>query len=298
VAPQRADLRINVFYPGVRLVPQKSPGSVIIARMHLRNASLALVSAALCLSACTEKGGDDSFVTLGNTSLGDGDGDTTGGDGDGDPGDGDGDSGDGDGDSGDGDGDGDSGDGDGDSGDGDGDTGGGPACEGAEAPAGTPTIGQQASHWAGFTVDGENWDYCEMQGTPFVLVISGAWCGPCQDLAAGMAGQASSFDVAAILGGMQAGTLGFVEVLLDNFNDFGEVSVADLQAWEGMYPNEHVHLIGDPTPGQDGTEPLWIYLGPVHMGGVPSGVLIDAEFNIEALGLNESLTAAAANYGG
>ncbi|PRQ06825.1 TlpA family protein disulfide reductase [Enhygromyxa salina] len=260
--------------------------------MHLRQLSIAFVCVALGLSACTEEGADD-FSSIGNETPGDGDGDTTGGDGDGDTGDGDGDPA-----TGDGDGDPTTGDGDGDptTGDGDGDP--GPACMGTEAPAGTPTVGQQASHWAGFTAEGEDWDYCEMQGTPFVLVISGAWCGPCQDLAAGMAGQASSFDVASILAGLEAGSLGFVEVLLDNFNDFGEVSVADLQAWEDMYPNDYVHLVGDPTPGQDGTEPLWIYLGPVHMGGVPAAILIDAAFNVEVMGMSESLATAAANYGG
>jgi hypothetical protein len=258
---------------------------------------LAVALATTFAFACVKDGDNDD---LGNTELGnDGfdptsDGDTGDGDGDSGDGDGDGDTGDGDGDSGDGDGD--SGDGDGDSGDGDGDTGGGPACQGTEAPAGNPQVGQPVSHWAGFTADGSNWDYCELAGTPFVLVISGAWCGPCNDLAAGMAGQASSFtaQVEPVIAGLEAGTLGFVEVLLDNFNDFGATSMADLVAWEGMYPNEFVHLVGDATPGTDGTEPLWIYLGPVHMGAVPSGILVDADFNIEALGLDAALTGAAA----
>jgi hypothetical protein len=268
---------------------------------HLNHFAFAL--ATTCLFACTAKDGEDSDTLndLGNDGFtgdgdeetaGDGDGDTGDGDGDGDTGDGDGDTGDGDGDTGDGDGDGEPGDG-----DGDGDTGGGPACEGMEAPAGTPSVGQQVSHWGGgFKADGEAWDYCELAGTPFVLVISGAWCGPCNDLAAGMAGQQSSFtaQVAPIIAGLEAGTVGFVEVLLDNFNDFGATSMADLVAWEGMYPNEFVHLIGDATPGTDGTEPLWIYLGPVHMGAVPSGILVDADFNIEALGLEAALTGAAA----
>jgi hypothetical protein len=241
--------------------------------------------------ACTPDENDD----LGNTELGNESPETTG-DGDGDPGDGDGDPGDGD--PGDGDGDGDPGDGDGDSGDGDGDA--GPACMGETAPAGVLQVGQPVSHWAGFTHDGTDWDYCELAGTPFVLVISGAWCGPCQDLAAGMAGMNSSWgaQLDPIRAGLENGTLGFVEVLLDNFNDFGATSVQDLVAWEGMFPNEHVHLIGDATPGTDGTEPLWIYLGPVHMGSVPSGILVDANFNVEVLGLSESIATAAANYGG
>ncbi|PRP90699.1 hypothetical protein ENSA5_62450 [Enhygromyxa salina] len=272
--------------------------------MKLRHLSIAFMSTALALSACTEEGADDlTDLGVDADAETDGDGDS----GDGDSGDGDGDSGDGDADSGDGDsgdgdsGDGDSGDGDGDSGDGDsgdGDTGGGAACMGAEAPAGSPQIGQPISHWAGFNDLGEQWDYCELEGTPFLLIISGAWCGPCNDLAAGMAGQASSFDVESIRAGLEAGTLEFVEVLLDNFIDFGETSVQDLQAWEMMYPNEHVYLIGDATPGQNGDEPLWIYLSPIHMGGVPSGVLVDADFNIEATGISESLAAATANYGG
>jgi hypothetical protein len=258
---------------------------------------LALVLATTFAFACTKDDGDDlgnsSLTTLGNDEL-----DTTG-DGDGDPGDGDGEPGDGDGDPTAGDGDGDpTGDGDGDptTGDGDGDP--GPACDGMEAPAGNPQVGQPVSHWGGgFKADGSSWDYCELAGTPFVLVISGAWCGPCNDLAAGMAGDPTSSFVAQvepIRAGLEAGTLGFVEVLLDNFNDCGATSMADLVAWEEMYPNEFVHLIGDATPGTDGTEPLWIYLGPVHMGAVPSGILVDADFNIEALGLDAALTGAAA----
>ncbi len=256
---------------------------------------LSLILATTFVLACTSDPDDgDTLLTLGLTlgeETGDGDGDS--GDGDGDSGDGDGD---GDGDADAGDGDGDSGDGDGDSGDGDGDA--PAACDGPVAPAGVLEVGQPFSHWAGFTADGSDWDFCEMAGTPFVLVISGAWCGPCNDLAAGMAGMPSSFQVEEIRAGLENGTLGFVEVLLDNFLDFGPTSVDDLIAWEGMYPNEHVHLVGDPTPGTEGTEPLWIYLGPVHMGAVPSGVLIDANFNVEVMGLEAALSTAAANYGG
>jgi hypothetical protein len=260
--------------------------------------SLAL--ATTFLFACTNDDGDDSdtLLSLGNTTF-----ETTG-DGDGDPGDGDGDptAGDGDGDptTGDGDGDPTTGDGDGDptTGDGDGDA--NPACDGTMAPGGVLQVGQPVSHWAGITHDGSTWDYCELAGTPFVLVISGAWCGPCKDLAAGMSGMSSSWgaQLDPIRAGLEAGTLGFVEVLLDNFIDYGPTSESDLMAWEQMYPNEFVHLVGDPTPGTDGTEPLWIYLGPVHNGSVPAGILVDANFNVEALGLSESIAAAAANYGG
>ncbi|NVB43370.1 hypothetical protein G6O69_36430 [Pseudenhygromyxa sp. WMMC2535] len=180
------------------------------------------------------------------------------------------------------------------------DTGGGAACAGPVAPAGEIAVGSQVSHWAGFTVEGEDWDYCELEGTPFLLIISGAWCGPCNDLAAGFAGQGSSYDaeLAPVIAGLEAGTLSAVEVLLDNFTDYGATSLEDLQAWEGMYPNEYVHLIGDPTEGQDGGEPLWIYLGPVHEGAVPSGILVDADFNLEVEGLGEAISAAGTNYGG
>jgi hypothetical protein len=199
------------------------------------------------------------------------------------------------------DGDGDAGDGDGDPGDGDpGDGDAGPACDGALAPDGVLQVGQPVSHWAGFTHDGSTWDYCELAGTPFVLVVSAAWCPPCQDLAAGMAGLSSTWgaQLDPIRAGLEAGTLGFVEVVLDNFLDDGPTSVSDLLVWEGMYPNELVHLIGDPTLGTNGAEPLWIYLAPIHDGSVPAGILVDANFNVEVLGLSESITAAAANYGG
>ena len=267
---------------------------------HYRN-SIILALATTFVFACDKGEGDgDTLLTLttAGETVGDGDGDeTSSGDGDGDPsGDGDGEPGDGDGEPGDGDGD-PTGDGDGD---GDGDTGGGPACEGAVAPDGVVAVGSQFSHWEGFTADGGMWDYCEMAGTPFILVISGAWCGPCNDLAAGMSGMPSSWgaQLDPIRAGLEAGTLGFVEVLLDNYIDFGPTAVSDLMQWEGQYPNEYVHLVGDATPGTDGTEPLWIYLGAYHMGAVPYGVLIDAEFNLETLGLMESVAAASAKYGG
>jgi hypothetical protein len=271
--------------------------------VNVRCLTLALAASTLALSACTTDGDADTAASL--TTL---DGTTGDGDGDGDPATGDGD-GDGDPTTGDGDGDGDptTGDGDGDgdptTGDGDGDpttTGGGAACMGETAPAGVLAVGQPVSHWAGFTSEGEDWDYCELEGTPFILVVSGAWCGPCQDLASGMAGMNSSWgaQLDPILAGLQAGTLGFVEVLLDNFQDFGPASVSDLQAWEAMYPNEYVHLIGDPTEGLNGNEPLWIYLADVHMGSVPSGILVDADFNLEVTGLQEAITQGGANYGG
>jgi hypothetical protein len=252
------------------------------------------------LFACTDKSEDDGTAELGMEAetSGDGDGDPTGdGDGDGDPTTGDGD--------GDGDGDPTTGDGDGDpttgDGDGDGDTGGGAACMGMEAPAGSIAIGQPFSHWGGgFTPEGEEWDYCNLEGTPFILVISGAWCGPCNDLAAGMAGLQSGWgtQLDPIRAALETGQLAFVEVLLDNFIDFDAVALSDLQQWEMMYPNEFVHLIGDPTPGLNGTEPLWIYMSPVHNGAVPEGVLIDANFNVEAMGLQSAVATATANYTG
>src|SRR5690606_11009696 len=246
------------------------------------------------LAACTPEDGDDTS-TLGltqstpHTTV-----DTTeAGDGDRGPGDGDGDGAPGDGDGAPGDGDGSPGDGDGAPGDG--------ACMNPEAPAGVLEIGQPFSRWSGgFTVDGEMWDYCELEGTPFLLILSAGWCGPCQDFAAGLSGQASSWtaDLEPVLAGLDAGNLSIVEIMLDNFLDFGPVALSDLQAWEGMFHNDKVHLLGDATPGTDGTEPHWIYLGPVHMGSVPAGVLVDANFNLEVTGLGESVAAAAANYGG
>ena len=180
------------------------------------------------------------------------------------------------------------------------DTGGNAACMGAVAPAGTLAVGSPVSHWAGLTADGEEWDYCELGGQPFLLIISGGWCGPCQDLAAGLAGQASSWgaQLDPIRNGLEAGTLGVVDVLLDNFNDFDAATAADAAQWEAMFPNPLVHVLADPTPGLDGGEPLWQYLGPVHNGSIPSGILVDADFNVEVMGLSESISTASAKYGG
>ena len=255
--------------------------------MKPRHLAATLLCSAFVFPACTGDGGDDSTTMADGDTGTSGDGDTTGeGDGDGDA------SGDGDGDT--------SGDGDGDpTGDGDGDTGGGAACMGELAPAGTLAIGEPVSHWAGFTTEGEDWDYCMMEGTPFLLVLSAGWCGPCQDLASGMSGGPTSFEnLAPVIAGLEAGTLGFVEVLVDNYIDFGPTSLADLQMWEASYPNEHIHLIGDPTPGTNGQEPLWIYLSPSHMGSVPAGVLVDAEFNLEVMILPTALSTAGSKYGG
>lgn len=264
--------------------------------MTYRYITATLSVTTLALVACTSDT-VDPYESLGSpTGISSGDGDAT--TGDGDAGDGDGDGAPGDGDGAPGDGDGAPGDGDGAPGDGDGAPGAG--CMGAEAPAGVLTVGMPFSHWGGgFDLEGNMVDYCEMAGTPFMLVISGAWCGPCNDLAAGLAGlQNSSFfdSLAPIRAAMDAGTFGVVEVLLDNFSDFGPVSVADLQSWETMYNNPNVMLIGDPTLGTEGTEPLWIYLGPVHMGALPAGVLVDADFNLEATGLSESIALATSKY--
>jgi hypothetical protein len=262
--------------------------------------TITLVSTVLALAACPEEG-DDATDEAGPTTTEDsttGDGDTTG---DSDT------SGDGDTTSGDGDttsGDGDTTSGDGDTTDGDStDTGNvNDACMGMVAPAGTLTVGQPVSHWGGgFTVEGDEWDYCQMGGTPFLLILSAGWCGPCHDLASGFAGQPSSWDpavLAPVIAGMEAGTLGVVELVVDNFSDFDATSLADLQSWEMMHPNEHIHLLGDPTPGVNGEEVMWQYLAPSHMGGVPSGILVDADFNLEVIDLQGSITTAGMKYGG
>ena len=176
------------------------------------------------------------------------------------------------------------------------------ACMGMVAPAGTLVVGQPVSHWGGlFDLDGNDFDYCELGGKPFLLILSAGWCGPCHDLSAAFAGQASSWD-AAMIGqvnaGMEAGTLAVVDIIIDNYNDFDATSLADLQMWESMHPNEFVHLVGDPTPGVNGEEPLWQYLGPSHMGGVPGGILVDADFNLEVIDLQTAISTAASKYGG
>jgi hypothetical protein len=257
--------------------------------------SITLVSTALLLAACPE-GSDDGTDEAGPTDTS-GDGDTTGDDdttGDGDDTTGDGDTTTGDGDTTD------TGDttGDGDTTD----TGGlNEACMGEVAPAGTLAVGQPVSHWGGgFTVEGDEWDYCELGGTPFLLILSAGWCGPCHDLASGFAGQQSSWtaQLEPVLAGLEAGTLEVAEVVVDNYNDFDATALADLQMWEMMHPNEHIHLIGDPTPGVNGEEPLWQYLGPSHMGAVPSAILVDADFNLEVIDLQGSITTAGMKYSG
>jgi hypothetical protein len=171
----------------------------------------------------------------------------------------------------------------------------GAACEGAVAPAGSLAVGQQFSHWpGGFDLQGNDYDYCVLAGKPILFIMSAGWCGPCHDLAAGLAGQQSSYTgmLDGIIAAAEADELEVVEFIVDNFQDFDATALADLQMWEQMHPNEWITLIGDPTVGVMGEEPMWQYLGPVHMGGVPAGLLIDADFNVQVMGLGEALTAA------
>lgn len=169
------------------------------------------------------------------------------------------------------------------------------ACMGDVAPAGALAVGQPFSHWPGaFDLEGNDYDYCVLAGKPILFILSAGWCGPCQDLASGMAGGASSWgaQLDPIRAALEADQLEVVEFLVDNFVDFDATALADLQQWEMMFPNEFVTLIGDPTVGVNGEEPMWQYLGPVHNGGVPAGLLIDADFNVQVMGLQEAVTAA------
>jgi len=138
-----------------------------------------------------------------------------------------------------------------------------------------------------------------MEGGPFLFVMSAGWCGPCNDLAAGMAGQSHSYggDLDRVRAGVASGQLGFVEVLVDPWSDYGPATTTFLHEWETEYPNPNVLLLGDDSGDVNGGgEVIFPFLAPLSGGSVPFVVLVDANYEYEALGTTESLSAAAQLY--
>jgi hypothetical protein len=91
---------------------------------------------------------------------------------------------------------------------------------------------------------------------------------------------------------LQDGKIGWLEMLIDPWGDYGPASQQFIQEWEAQFPNELVVTVGDDSEADN----IWYYTSPVLGGGMPQGGLIDANYNWETLGIYEGMAAAVANY--
>jgi len=135
-------------------------------------------------------------------------------------------------------------------------------------------VGSPFVRWEGLTYEGTYENVCNLGGTPFIADFSAGWCGPCMDLAAGIAGQSHGYgpDLDTVRDAVSAGTLGFAEIMIDPAADYGPADQAFLQAWHDSYPNDDILLLGDDTGDSQGQgEVAWPYIAGPSMGRVRSG---------------------------
>jgi hypothetical protein len=164
----------------------------------------------------------------------------------------------------------------------------------------SPALGQSFFSWEGLTPKGSRTDVCTMAGTPFLFVMSAGWCGPCNDLASGIAGGSHGYGpgLDSVVAAVNDGQLGLVEAMVDPWNDYGPATATFLQQWEADYPNPAVLLLGDDSGDAQGSgEVLWSFFGGVSGGSVPFAVLVDGNYNYQALGTEASIAMAADLYG-
>ena len=101
-----------------------------------------------------------------------------------------------------------------------------------------------------------------------------------------------SEEMEKVLMGLEEEQLGWLEIVIDENEGYGPVSVAFLQEWESMYPNEAVTLVGDDTEvGMSGA--IFAYTRPTLSSGLPQGGLVDEGFRWSTLGILDAITAAA-----
>lgn len=165
-------------------------------------------------------------------------------------------------------------------------------CEGPVAPAGTFEIGQPVSRWAGQTSSGASWDYCELAGTPFLVLVNAGWCAPCMEYSRAIAGEVEDPSISVLLPRVADGSFALVELLLDGSAD-DIPSAAWLAEWEASFPNENVIRVGDPAAG---TSFSTAFGGYTQVEIVPWAMLVNAEFELEAVGLETALELAASTY--
>ena len=162
-----------------------------------------------------------------------------------------------------------------------------------------PSLGQTFFSWSGLTPDGSRADVCQMAGQPFLFVMSAGWCGPCNDLASGMAGNSHGYgsDLDTVRNAVASGTLGFVEALVDPWSDYGPATASFLHEWEVQYPNPNILLLGDDLGDSQGSgEVIFPMFANASGGSVPFAVLVGADYSYEALGTAEALAMAASMY--
>jgi len=86
------------------------------------------------------------------------------------------------------------------------------------------------------------------EGVPTVVMLAAAWCAPCEDLAALVAGEPSALDgqgYDALPGLVQSGSLRWITVL-DANADGRTPTESDLAAWAAAWPSSEVPVLGDP----------------------------------------------------
>jgi hypothetical protein len=94
------------------------------------------------------------------------------------------------------------------------------------------------------------------------------------------------------------GQLGFIEVLVDPWSGYGPATTGFLHDWESEYPNPNVLLLGDESGDVNGAgEVIFPFLAALSQGGVPYAILVDGNYNYQALGTAEALATAAQLYG-
>ncbi len=108
--------------------------------------------------------------------------------------------------------------------------------------------------FTGSNQDAEEIGLCDFVGRPIVIDVSTAWCTPCQQLAAWLAGESefiptleSGVDpdsIRAIRDMVDDGTLVWLTALHENA-DHGEPTVETVQIWDEAFPHEKIHVLAD-----------------------------------------------------
>ena len=182
------------------------------------------------------------------------------------------------------------------SGDGDGDGDGSepipPECQ--DLPIADPEMpvapDDKAFQFEGFDRHGETFNIASLCGAPFMILLSWTWCGPCNELGAALlpdgawesVAEPCRSDTDAIRAQLETGELEFVEVLMED--DVGQhPTVETLESWYEAFPNEHMILIGDPTPDGEASplDPLIVTDG--CSGAIPCTAYVDQDYFFRAI---------------
>ncbi len=105
-----------------------------------------------------------------------------------------------------------------------------------------------------------------------------------------MSGNAQADQIRALL---EAGKLGWLEIVVDPWEGYGPGTAEFIAEWEAEFPNEFVTAAGDDSAD----DKIFAYTSPSLGGGMPQGGLIDADFNWETTGIYEAMPAALTKYG-